>query len=131
MSWKKLFQATIASRRPAARKVSLLVERLEERTVPVIGATAQAAVVSVHSDFDGVVQLASPVRGMGTGSVLYTERHILTAAHLVNSTGLVPVFFQLARNDPIYNVSIHVTIPIVVFGNLPIAGFPRFQIPHP
>lgn len=57
------------------------VERMEDRLTPIVGALspAQAIDATISSAFDGVVQ----VNG-GSGSLLWTGRHVLTAAHVVD-----------------------------------------------
>src|SRR5262245_6502772 len=62
------------------------LEALEERRVPVVGAFAIPAPVQPGTGFDGVVQLFDPT-GSCTGSLLFTGRHILTAAHCVDTNG--------------------------------------------
>ncbi|NLS96608.1 MAG: hypothetical protein GXX96_31110 [Planctomycetaceae bacterium] len=41
-------------------------------------------IVSPGTGYDGVVQVLMPGGGLGSGSLLYTGRHILTAAHVVD-----------------------------------------------
>ena len=67
----------------------LSAELLEERTVPVIGATAvndAPAVIRGQAydgiNYDGVVYVTDSGKHFGTGSLLDTRRHILTAAHV-------------------------------------------------
>ncbi len=58
-------------------------------------------VVSPNTGYDGVVQVLMPGGGLGSGSLLYTGRHILTAAHVVDDgTGnpwpSIDVVFELS-----------------------------------
>jgi len=81
---------------PRAR---LAVTPLEARITPVLGAFEPAPRVEPGTGFDGVVQLLVG-DGTGTGALLWTGRHILTAAHVVtNSQGIpdqpVTVYFDL------------------------------------
>jgi len=71
----------------------LRVEPLEGRCNPVVGALAEAPITSTGEVFDGVVQV-SVAGGVGSGTLLYTGRHILTAAHVVDGDG-----DQLADGD--------------------------------
>jgi len=72
-------------RRPSIR---LDVARLEDRITPVLGAFRPAPIAELGSGYDGVVQL-SVGDATGTGALLWTGRHILTAAHVVtNSQGV-------------------------------------------
>ena len=68
-----------------AKKLSL--EFLEDRTVPVVGAFADAP-VTLAPQYDGVV-LINAVDGanafIGTGSLLVDRTFILTAAHVVTN----------------------------------------------
>ncbi len=60
------------------------VETLERRELFTVGATGAPAAVAAGTGFDGVVQLIVPT-GACTGSLLNTGRHVLTAAHCVDS----------------------------------------------
>jgi hypothetical protein len=64
------------------RQPPLTVEQLEPRNAPVVGTFANAAAVAPGTGYDGVVLLTSSL-GLGTGSLLFDGRHILTAAHVV------------------------------------------------
>jgi hypothetical protein len=64
----------------------LTVERLEDRLTPVVGAFNLAPPVAAGTDFDGVVFVDTPT-GSGSGTLLYTGRHVLTAAHVVDDNG--------------------------------------------
>ncbi|HUT91971.1 MAG TPA: proprotein convertase P-domain-containing protein [Thermoguttaceae bacterium] len=57
-------------------------------------------VVNPASGYDGVVQLIDPLTGgSGTGSLLRTGRHILTAAHVVDFGGGIPTPFMEVKFD--------------------------------
>ncbi len=71
--------------------VRLCVEPLECRITPVIGKFDLAPVVEPGAGFDGVIQVTTPDGGSGTGSLLATGRHILTAAHVVANDAGQPV----------------------------------------
>jgi hypothetical protein len=81
MNWLKTLTrrpARTARPRPPKTPARLEVERMEDRLAPVVGAYTPLPAVPA-SAFDGVVQ----VNG-GTGSLLSSGRHILTAAHVVD-----------------------------------------------
>ncbi|MFO0841083.1 MAG: trypsin-like serine protease [Gemmataceae bacterium] len=59
------------------------VQVLEDRTAPVVNAAASFPQAVEPGRFDGVVQVRSP-NASGTGTLLWTGRHILTAAHVVD-----------------------------------------------
>ncbi|QDU23739.1 calcium-binding protein [Urbifossiella limnaea] len=72
--------------RPAAPRLGL--ERMEDRLTPVAGAGAQLADGTFPNPAadginTGVVQVFAP-NGSGSGSLLWTGRHILTAAHVID-----------------------------------------------
>ncbi|MFO0879071.1 MAG: trypsin-like serine protease [Gemmataceae bacterium] len=73
------------------RRAALRLEPLEARLAPVVGAFAEAPAVPPGTGYDGVVLLESlsPFGGStGSGSLLETGSHILTAAHcLVDEFG--------------------------------------------
>ncbi len=81
-----------ASRRNASTKsvkrrprFTPLIEALERRVVPVVNAPASfPATILPGSGLDGVVQVISP-NGNCTGTLLWTARHVLTAAHCVDN----------------------------------------------
>src|SRR5688572_14253223 len=73
---KRAFRLAKAKGRPT---INLGLEVLEDRVVPIVGAYSIPAPVAPGTGYDGVVQ----VNG-GTGSLLTTGRHILTAAHVVD-----------------------------------------------
>src|SRR5687767_1854893 len=64
----------------------LRVEVLEARATPVVGAFAPAPEVTAGNGFDGVVQVFVG-EAAGSGTVIYTGRHVLTAAHVVDDDG--------------------------------------------
>ena len=68
------------------RPGTLRVEPLEARCNPVVGAFAEAPITSTGEVFDGVVQV-SVAGGVGSGALLYTGRHVVTAAHVVDDDG--------------------------------------------
>ena len=78
---------------PRRARRLLRLEPLETRRTPVVGAFADAPAVAAGSVFDGVVQV-HVADGVGTGALLYSGRHVLTAAHLVDDDG-----DQLADSD--------------------------------
>jgi len=75
---------------PIRRRPAFLnLQALERRDTPVVGKFDLAPIAQPGTGFDGVVQV-SVGDGAGTGSLLYTGRHILTAAHVVaNDKGVV------------------------------------------
>lgn len=95
------------------------LEQLESRLAPVVGATAIPAPVLPGAGYDGVVMVTNPGGGLGTGSLLFNGRHILTAAHNVDGNddgevdpGIHQVLFQLPGgnvtiNVPAANILIH------------------------
>src|SRR5262245_43209165 len=96
---------TIRKRKPARVKPAL--EFLEDRVVPVIGTSSFAIPLGGGSSWDGVVHLSGS-GGSGTGTLLADGRHILTAAHVVDSDGTsgtlgadspITVRFDLARTS--------------------------------
>jgi len=76
------FFSTKNKRKPS--RTRLAIDTLEERTTPVVGAYGDAYLAETGMGFDGVVEIASPDGGRGSGSLLYSGRHILTAAHVVD-----------------------------------------------
>jgi len=60
--------------------------RLDDRIVPVVGAFAEAPIVTKGTGLDGVVLLIDD-GGSASGSLLYDGRHVLTAAHVVDENG--------------------------------------------
>ncbi|MFO0967742.1 MAG: trypsin-like serine protease [Gemmataceae bacterium] len=85
------------------------MERLEDRTVPAVGATFYPPIVTPGTGFDGVVRITWQVSpgafGVGSGVLLYDGRHVLTAAHVVsdkNGALLVrnnDITFELPNGD--------------------------------
>jgi hypothetical protein len=71
--------------------VQLNVTALEERCTPVVGSVALANPVLPGMGLDGVVAVsmlgADGNLRVGTGTLLSSGRHILTAAHLLDATG--------------------------------------------
>lgn len=83
------------------------LEVLEGRLAPVVGGTQVP--IEPPSGFDGVVQ----INGGCTGALLYTGRHILTAAHCVDSAtdgdrladpGPHQILFEMAGQNVIFSV---------------------------
>lgn len=75
---------------PRARRARF--EPLEDRTLLVVGAFDIPAVVGTANGFDGVVAIdlgnsstATSLQANGTGALLWTGRHILTAGHIPDS----------------------------------------------
>ena len=83
----------------------LRVDRLEDRTTPVIGGATNAPLVALGTGYDGVVQVQVG-NNAGTGSLLPDGYHILTAAHVVtdSSAPLTPlaatIIFELPTCRP-------------------------------
>ncbi len=77
--------------------IRVQLDNLEERCNPIIGSLDDAMIVARGGGFDGVVQA-----GTGTGSLVYTGRHILTAAHITAAD----VTFQMTRAGTKYDISI-------------------------
>lgn len=64
-----------------------ILERLEDRTTPVVGAYYSDASTTSDSAFNGVVKIENS-DGSGTGALMFGGNYILTAAHVVtNSAG--------------------------------------------
>lgn len=91
---------------------------LESREVPVVGAFTEAPLVGTGEGYDGVALLEitdAAGGGSGTGSLLKSGSHILTAAHLVaDETGALTatstdVIFRL--NDGIMDRDILLKVP--------------------
>lgn len=93
MNWLKTLtrRGKRSNPQPRSRPVTtrLGVERMEDRLVPVVGAMPGRAGVFPNPAVDlvntGVVQVLNPNGGWGSGTVLWTGRHILTAAHVVDA----------------------------------------------
>jgi len=92
MNWLKRFSRGVRISNPHHRPRSttrLGVERMEDRLVPVIGAAAalpdgRFPNPTVDLVNTGVVRVLAP-NGWGSGTVLWTGRHVLTAAHVVDT----------------------------------------------
>jgi Ca2+-binding RTX toxin-like protein len=65
---------------PKPFRTALRLEALQPRLTPVVGAFAIPAPIEPDEGYDGVVS----VNGGCSGSLLYTGRHVLTAAHCVD-----------------------------------------------
>ena len=64
-----------------------ILERLEDRTTPVVGAYYSDASTTSDSAFNGVVKIENSDKS-GTGALMFGGNYILTAAHVVtNSAG--------------------------------------------
>lgn len=85
LSWfkKSLPPRSIGRRNRPSRRAAPHLEALEDRVVPVVGAAGFPPTVAAGTGFDGVVRVFAP-NGGGTGSLLSSGRHILTAAHVVD-----------------------------------------------
>jgi len=93
-------------RRPQKRR-PLAVEALEHRVMPVVGAFSVPTPLTPGDGYTGVVKVFTG-GGMCTGSLLYTGRHILTAAHCVDENrdsivdaGVGPITVQFDMPDPV------------------------------
>jgi hypothetical protein len=66
-----------------------ILERLEDRTTPVVGAYYSDASTTSDSAFNGVVRINYPNGDLnGSGALMFDRNYILTAAHVVmNSAG--------------------------------------------
>jgi len=78
---------------PAGRNRSLTlshprlrIESLEDRLAPIVGAFAEAPLADTAGTFGGVVEVLTD-DGLGSGTLIYTGRHVLTAAHVVDENG--------------------------------------------
>lgn len=117
--------------RPRRSSVKLMVEELESRIVPIVGAFGAAPVVTPGMGYDAVVRINNAVIA-GTGTLINTQSHILTAAHVVGGTAGNPfpdtqVTFQLSRTNPnVAGATIDVSIPIKVPAN--VAGGSTYQL---
>jgi hypothetical protein len=79
------------------RMSKLSVESLESRMLPVVGLAASAPVIALGQnggEADGVVMLTVTLpphvnggTGIGTGSIMSTATHVLTAAHIIGHGG--------------------------------------------
>lgn len=95
--WKSLSRPfgsyTRSTKRPAQGRRRLAIEPLESRLAPVVGAFNFPTAAVPGGEFQGVVRVDVPaIGGFGTrpggsGSLLFTGRHILTAAHVVDTNG--------------------------------------------
>ncbi len=70
---------------PDRLRLRLRVEWLEARRAPVVGAFTQAPLAD-PTVFGGVVEVFTDT-GIGSGTLLYSGRHVLTAAHVVDENG--------------------------------------------
>jgi hypothetical protein len=102
-----------ASKRPAAARARKprrpFLETLEDRLAPVVGAFLVPDAIAPGAGFDGVVKV---LHGdvFGTGSLLSTGRHILTAAHVVDEGAATSVVFELPEGNievPVSSVFLH------------------------
>lgn len=103
-------------------------ECLEGRLVPVVGAIQAAQVVDPGATaYDGVAKIG-PDGAFATASVMGTQRHVLTAAHVVglgdNPFSATDITFQLKRTVP---NAIEINIPIPVQANIGGARPQTFQ----
>lgn len=76
------------------------LEELERRVMPIVGANGLAEVVARGGDFDGVVQV-SGAGGGGSGALMASGRHVLTAAHVVDRDGTTAAGGVAAADGPV------------------------------
>ena len=126
---------------PKPRRQLLELEVLESRVMPIVGAgPLLPPTVAPGGPFDGVVKITHPNPGGGTetgsGSLLFDNNHILTAAHVVSGLPDEPttfndqVTFNLARQN---NAGVgNQVAPVNITLNVPANGGPnQFQTIHP
>jgi len=112
----------VKSKPSAFRKPFLAVELLENRVHPVIGVGPTALPpTETPSEFDGIVQFRQNVGGgaipppnaaLGSGALLSTRTHILTAAHVLIGNGSVALF-NLKRQRGFFGAfSVPIAIPV-------------------
>jgi Ca2+-binding RTX toxin-like protein len=83
------------------RRTRFDLQRLEDRHTPVVFANPTAELLAGTLDYTGVVQINGPAVG-GSGTLLASGRHVLTAAHVLTGPtdtmidGDVTVVFQAA-----------------------------------
>ncbi len=107
------------------RRLSL--ELLEARIVPVIGANGLAPEVARGGDLDGIVLIENGLN-YGTGALLSTGRHILTAAHVVdNAKNLKRITFHLSRGDSEIDLTFDVPANSVLLNSSWVTGGPANQ----
>jgi len=122
----KVMPEELQSGRPLKRSSTFRpqLERLEDRLAPVVGAGALPPMpLTAGGEFDGVVSVRSaPVMGAppaasalikGTGALLSTGSHILTAAHVLDGTA-GNVVFQMQRNRMVLGLPTPLSVPIAV-----------------
>jgi hypothetical protein len=86
----------------------MLLERLEDRCVPVVGANGLAAEVERGGGLDGVV-LVEHGGTFGTGALLSDGRHVITAAHVVDgASGAKTITFQMSRGSTHIDITLDV-----------------------
>ena len=114
--------------RPATRTVRLILETLEERVVPVIGASVLPPTVFPGSNLDGVVQVVDTAHpaDYGSGSELAdNQTQILTAVHVIYGNMAETVNFNLQLAGAPVNIS----IPIAGQANAVMNTSPNFLFP--
>jgi len=62
-----------------------ILERLEDRTTPVVGAYFSDASTTNDSAFNGVVEIVLSNNAKGSGALMFGGNYILTAAHVVTN----------------------------------------------
>jgi hypothetical protein len=121
-------------KRPVGRSAPswhLTVEELETRVMPVIGKNASAPLVPSGGPYDGIVRIEGNLT-KGTGTLLTTQRHILTAAHVVGGSQATPfpalqITFDMTRPNPqVQGVSTPIPISITIPAN--VADGNTFQV---
>jgi hypothetical protein len=111
--------------RVARRPFSL--EQLESRLVPVVGPHGLAPEVGRGGDLDGIVMVEQG-SGYGTGALLSSGRHILTAAHVVDgASGGKTVTFQMSRGGNAIDITLNIPAGSALLSSSWVTGGPANQ----